>query len=144
MSKWVRPPMTEATARRRARLAKAQDGICPWCKLPLPDDLTDTAVDHIIPRCRGGPNAPWNYQLLHFKCNGRGGKGIKLTPEAEALAAEHGVILHIPIPASAIAYRPLTRAKSLHEDYLRKLFNAPAEDRERIIWEHLNDLQESA
>src|SRR5690349_10823808 len=79
-------------------LAEAQGGICPWCKLPLPDDLSGTARDHIITKCRGGPDATWNRQLLHDKCNGLGGKGIQLTPEAEALAAGHGVVLHEPLP----------------------------------------------
>ena len=128
----------------RARLTAAQGYICPWCKLPLPEDLAGTAKDHIIPRCRGGPNAPWNYQLLHFKCNDRGGKGPRLTPEAEELAAKHGIVTHIPLGDSHVADRPLTRAKSLHEDYLYEMFNAPAEDRGRIIKEHLSALRESA
>ena len=134
--------MTAATARRRARLAKAQDGMCPECDLPLPEDLSETEIDHIIPRVRGGPEDAWNKRLVHFMCNRS--KRFKLTPEAEALAKEHGVKLHLPIPASAIAYRPLTRAKSLHEDYRYELFNAPAEDRERIIREHMDALRESA
>jgi hypothetical protein len=76
----------------------AQDGVCPWCSLPLPEDLADVAVDHIIPKCRGGPNLKWNKQLLHRVCNGPGGKGKSLTEHAKALAAEHGVTLHEPPP----------------------------------------------
>lgn len=82
------------------RLAKAQNGICTWCRLPLPDDLADTAVDHIIPKCRGGPDRRWNLQVLHHQCNRRGHKGTKLTPEAVALAAERGVVLREPLPTS--------------------------------------------
>ena len=143
MSKWVRPPITEATLRRRARLAKAQDGICPECKLALPDDLSEAEVDHIIPRVRGGPEDAWNKQLVHFMCNRS--KRFKLTPEAEALAKEHGVVLHIPIPASATARRPLTRDKSLHEDYMDELFSsAGTGNAERILQKYLDALRVSA
>jgi hypothetical protein len=110
------------TPRQRERLARAQSGICPWCKLPLPDGLAGTAIDHIIPLCRGGPDKPWNRQLLHRRCNGPAGKGFKLTAEAEELAARHGVRLHLPIPASAHAYRPLTQDQSLRVDRLNALF----------------------
>ena len=66
-------------------MAAAQCGICTYCKKPFPEDLADTAVDHIIPRCRGGPNAPWNLCLLHRVCNYA--KGRELTREAiEAVA----------------------------------------------------------
>ncbi len=146
MSKWVRPPITEATLRRRARLAKAQDGICPECKLALPDDLSEAEIDHIIPRVRGGPEDAWNKQLVHFMCNRS--KRFKLTPEAEALAKEHGVRLHLPIPASAIAYRPLTLRESRREDMWSELSRMPvgasAEERERFARKYFDYLQESA
>jgi hypothetical protein len=74
--------------------------ICSWCNLPMPKDLSGTAVDHIIPRARGGPDKPWNRQRLHAKCNGPSGKGCKLTPEAERLAAEHGIVLREPLPTA--------------------------------------------
>jgi hypothetical protein len=111
--------------------------------LPLPEDLADTAKDHIIPRCRGGPSAPWNYQLLHWPCNSRAGKGIKLTPEAEALAAEHGIIVHIPLGDSHIADRPFTRAKSLDLDYLHEVLNASAEERDHVIRRYLDERNRS-
>ena len=128
----------------RRWLAEAQGYICPWCNLPLPEDLSGTAKDHIIPRCRGGPNAPWNYQLLHSKCNDPGGKGARLTPEAEALAKQHGVRLHLPIPDSAIADRPYTLARSLREDLWSDLFNGPAEEREHVVRRYLDALRQSA
>lgn len=80
--------------RRRERLAARQGGICPECELPLPEDLSETEVDHIIPRSRGGPNGAWNKRLLHLKCNRR--KSYKLTSEAAALAAAYGITLTEP------------------------------------------------
>ena len=76
-------------------MSSAQGGICTYCKKPFPEDLADTAVDHIIPRCRGGPNAPWNFCLLHTVCNYA--KGRELTPEAVALAKQHRIALHEPL-----------------------------------------------
>ena len=133
--------MTARFPASRRALAEAQGYVCPWCKLPLPEDLTGTAKDHIIPRCRGGPHEPWNLQLLHFKCNGPSGKWHKLTPEAEALARERSVILHLPIPASAIADRPLNRGESLRRDYLNDLVNATAEERDHVIRRYLDEFR---
>ena len=116
MSKWVQPPLTEATLRQRARRAKNQGGICPACGLPLPEDLTETEVDHIIPRSRGGPSAPWNKRLVHFKCNRA--KWCRLTDEAVALAAEHGITLREPGPIG----RPRVIA------HYRRLITAAAAD----------------
>ena len=64
--------------------------------MPLPDDLADTALDHIIPLARGGPTSVWNRQLLHGVCNKR--KSSKLTAEAIELAALHAITLHDPLP----------------------------------------------
>jgi hypothetical protein len=89
---------TASTLAQRAELAKTQDGFCPACGFALPDDLSDTEVDHIIPRVRGGPDRAWNRRLVHFKCNRS--KRFKLTDEALALAAERGVILCEPKPRS--------------------------------------------
>lgn len=87
-----------STPGQRARLAKTQGGICPECKMPLPDDLAKTEVDHVIPRVRGGPDRVWNRRLVHFSCNRS--KRFTLTDEAIALAAEHAVILREPKPRS--------------------------------------------
>ena len=76
-----------------AKLARAQDGICTWCGLPLPGDLAGTVVDHVIPRSAGGPDEPWNFELLHVRCNGPAGKWHKITPKALELAARHGLQL---------------------------------------------------
>ena len=86
----------------RRRMAATQGGACPWCELPLADDLSDVAVDHIIPRCWGGPDVSWNRQLLHFKCNGPGGKGDKLTDEARQLAELRGITLRRTEPQPAV------------------------------------------
>jgi hypothetical protein len=56
--------------------------------------MEGVVIDHIIPKSRGGPNVPWNMQLLHAVCNIR--KSDKLTQRAVELAAEHGVELHEP------------------------------------------------
>jgi hypothetical protein len=85
-----------STPGQRAGLAKAQDGICLECNMPLPDGLAKTEVDHIIPRARGGPDRAWNRRLVHFACNRN--KRFKLTDEARALAAEHDVTLLEPKP----------------------------------------------
>lgn len=107
-------------ARRRKRLAEAQGGICPECGLQLPEDLSEAEVDHIIPKIRGGPDLPWNRQLVHLKCNRA--KRFKLTDRAAALAAEHDIVVHLPIPASAHANRPFTQEESLRADYWNALF----------------------
>jgi len=92
--------MTSMTVEDRMRrcqlLAYVQDGICPWCKRPLPDDLAGTEIDHIIPRSRGGPNFAWNRQLLHLLCNKI--KRDCLTDEAVVLAEKHGITLLEPDP----------------------------------------------
>src|ERR1035441_5914534 len=61
---------------------------------PLPEDLSGTEVDHIIPRSRGGPNLAWNRQMMHLRCNRI--KHCALTSEAAALAEERGVVLREP------------------------------------------------
>ena len=124
--------------RLRRRLAAGQDGICPECGLPLPEDLAGTAVDHIIPKARGGPDAPWNRQLVHSACNRA--KWFKLTDRAAALAAEHGVVLHMPIPASAHANRPFTRDDSLRRDYLNAMFSPPSDERDRLMRQYRDEL----
>lgn len=96
---------TASTIRQRERLSEAQDGFCPACGYALPDDLSCTEVDHIIPRARGGPNVSWNKRLLHFACNRS--KKAKLTDAARKLAELHGVVLREPRPTS---WRGRTRA----------------------------------
>lgn len=82
-------------ARRRRnlsrRLAVLQGWTCTWCLQPLPEDLAETHLDHIIPVARGGPNEDWNLQVLHDRCNHE--KHAWITPEALALAEEHDVII---------------------------------------------------
>ena len=46
-----------------------QDGICTWCSLPLPDDLSAIHADHIYPASRGGETSPENTAALHAFCN---------------------------------------------------------------------------
>lgn len=75
-----------------AKLATAQDWICPWCDLPLPEDLAGVHIDHIIPKASGFIiEDEWNLQALHHPCNAR--KFDMIIPQALALAAEHGIPL---------------------------------------------------
>jgi 5-methylcytosine-specific restriction endonuclease McrA len=83
-------------AGRKWLLAERQEWVCPWCKEYLPPTLDRTHVDHIIPRASGLViEEEWNFQLLHARCNQQ--KSGKVTPQAVALAAEHGLILHAAI-----------------------------------------------
>lgn len=77
----------------RQSLATAQGYVCPWCSLPFAADLSDAEIDHIIPVSRGGPDDPWNLQLLHGRCNGTGGKFDQITKQALALVAQHGLVI---------------------------------------------------
>ena len=97
--------------RRRSRLverlAATQGGMCTWCGKPLPADLTErltenrraVEVDHVIPKAVSlrvlgyAIEDEWNLRALHWRCNGAAGKYSRLTPEAIALAAEHGIML---------------------------------------------------
>jgi HNH endonuclease len=88
----------ECLFRYRAAFFTRQGGACPWCGGSLPADLgmtrergvvrADVAIDHIIPLTRGGPDAEWNKQLLHKKCNTS--KGNRVTGPALMLASGHG------------------------------------------------------
>ena len=89
------------------RLAAAQGGVCTWCGEALPQNLTErlsvnrmaVEIDHVIPktvsmRAIGRViEDEWNLRALHWQCNGAAGKFTRLTPEAIALAKEHGITL---------------------------------------------------
>lgn len=81
--------MRRRSARVRLRVAARQNGTCPWCGVLL--DLVEAEWDHIIPRSVIAIEEEWNWQLLHGPCNQA--KAARLTPEAVALAAEHGIDL---------------------------------------------------
>lgn len=83
----------------RRVLAVLQENICGWCgEAFLPGGGTGlTDADHIIPCRFGGPNEPWNMQVLHSDCNRA--KRDRLTPRALTLAAEHGLRLLTGTPA---------------------------------------------
>jgi 5-methylcytosine-specific restriction endonuclease McrA len=71
--------------------AEAQGWICTWCTLPLPEDLGDVHLDHIIPKAILVIEDDWNLETLHEKCNLE--KRDTITGRAVALAAEHGIDL---------------------------------------------------
>lgn len=61
------------------------DGRCVLCSEPVdPDEAT---IDHIVPKSRGGEDAPENWQLAHRWCNTS--KGPRLTGET-AVPKESG------------------------------------------------------
>ncbi|MEO0714943.1 MAG: HNH endonuclease signature motif containing protein [Pseudomonadota bacterium] len=66
-----------------------QSGICGLCGKPMPRSRANVAharlwkkhrpsYDHIVPRSKGGRDAPENLQLAHYACNLR--KGSELSP----------------------------------------------------------------
>lgn len=56
------------SATRSVKVFTLQDGRCPWCWRPLPENLGGVQTDLIIPISRGGLNTEWNQQLLHAAC----------------------------------------------------------------------------
>ena len=53
--------------RRRRSLVRRDGPVCQICgALRDPSTLT---IDHIIPRCEGGPDALWNLRLACQPCN---------------------------------------------------------------------------
>lgn len=70
--------------RRTAAVADmyaAQGGKCAGCQHPYPQ--RNLAIDHIIPRAKGGDDAPSNKQLLCHYCN-----SVKHTRSQSELLAE--------------------------------------------------------
>ena len=61
-----------------------QGGGCTWCGEPYTADTDPAtlAVDHIIPKKKGGGDGPDNLQVLHAACNGE--KGTRPMSEAPA------------------------------------------------------------
>lgn len=95
-----RADIRRQTVRRRrnlaGRLAEIQGWTCTWCLAPLPTDLRDTHLDHVIPVSCGGPDEDWNLQVLHSSCNHS--KCDKVTDLALRLAAERGVTIARAVP----------------------------------------------
>ena len=54
-------------------LIERHRGICEICGKALPLDWSQIHVDHILPRSRGGTDAPDNLQAAHDSCNLRKG-----------------------------------------------------------------------
>jgi hypothetical protein len=67
---------------RKARvLLLATATRCHLCGQPFTDPTDPPVADHLIPRSRGGPDAPFNYAAAHRSCNAkRGDKPIVSTP----------------------------------------------------------------
>lgn len=78
-------------ARKREFLGERQSWVCPWCEGPITAE-SKTDIDHIIPKACGIViEEDWNLQLLHASCNRS--KRERITAQAVALAAEHGIEL---------------------------------------------------
>lgn len=45
--------------------------LCGICSSPVGRD--HATIDHIIPRAFGGPDASWNFEVVHYGCNHRKG-----------------------------------------------------------------------
>lgn len=63
----------------RAKLRRAQGGICPLCSSELRGSFRSAAdrptLDHVFPRVRNGPSAKGNYLTVHVGCNqSKGGR----------------------------------------------------------------------
>lgn len=71
-----RPPGKSGTRAHLPDLIRAQRGACGICSKPLPIELDDIHVDHIIPRAHGGTDSVDNLQATHAHCNLS--KGAKL------------------------------------------------------------------
>jgi hypothetical protein len=60
--------MSSKDKRRRRRSLVRRDGlVCQICWAPR--DLATLTIDHIEPRCEGGPNALGNLRLACYSCN---------------------------------------------------------------------------
>ena len=71
-----RPPGQSGIRAHLPDLIRAQRGACGICSEPLPDELDDIHVDHIMPRVHGGTDSVDNLQATHAHCNLS--KGAKL------------------------------------------------------------------
>lgn len=60
--------MSSKDKRRRRRSLVRRDGlVCQICWAPR--DLSTLTIDHVIPRCEGGPDALSNLRLACQPCN---------------------------------------------------------------------------
>lgn len=60
----------------RNRLAEAQNWRCCWCTkltVPEPDRKDSATIEHVIPRCEGGPDEWENFAMSCSDCNQRRG-----------------------------------------------------------------------
>lgn len=55
----------------RDRIAERADGLCEYCFSPANVSAADFAVDHILPKSRGGTDDPANLAYCCPECNNR-------------------------------------------------------------------------
>ena len=51
------------------------EGVDPTLTFP---NVMSASIDHVVPICEGGLDAPWNVQLAHFSCNSRKHRGSRV------------------------------------------------------------------
>lgn len=69
----------------RNTVAHRQGWKCKCCRARLPPNFD---VDHVVPRCKGGGNAPANLQALCHKCHGE-------KNQREMLERLHGIVADV-------------------------------------------------
>lgn len=104
---------------RRVRALTLRDGgNCHYCKVVL--DVTNTTVDHVIPKARGGSNAIVNLVLACEPCNhARADMSyIKFAQRMrEALGAPGPLVRPIGGPARIKQKKKIHRAKLKHQPF---------------------------
>lgn len=64
----------------RAMLCERQNWRCCYCGIRVQDDIkqaTDSAtLEHVVPRCHGGPDDESNIVIACFECNNSRGDGF--------------------------------------------------------------------
>lgn len=63
---------------KKRRLFNEANGICYLCEKEI-KYFSQSSIDHVIPKSRGGSNKKENLKITHSTCNGR--KGSKLIEE---------------------------------------------------------------
>ena len=61
-----------ALPKRRIQLGITQGWRCHWCRQACREETgwqNSATLDHIVPRCQGGPNEPWNLVMSCQRCN---------------------------------------------------------------------------
>lgn len=91
---------------------------CFWCQCPL--DESDSTVDHIIPRSRGGGNKLSNLVLACHPCNNKRGNPLISDEAAQIIREEYHRRAHQLSPARFPASRTKKSQRKLINEHLSK------------------------